>query len=41
MKYLIIGASSGLGRELAYEYAKNKHDLVFVSRELRDHAAIK
>jgi len=41
MKYLIIGASSGLGRELAYEYAKNKHDLVLVSRDLRDLAAIK
>ena len=41
MKYLIIGASSGLGRELAYEYAKNKHDLVLVARDLRDLAAIK
>ena len=41
MKYLIIGASSGLGRELAYEYAKNKHDLVLVSRDLRDLNAIK
>ena len=41
MKYLIIGASSGLGRELAYEYAKNKHDLVLVSRDLRDLSAIK
>ena len=41
MKYLIIGASSGLGRELAYEYAKNKHDLVLVSRDIRDLAAIK
>ena len=41
MKYLIIGASSGLGRELAYEYAKNKHDLILVSRDLRDLSAIK
>ena len=41
MKYLIIGASSGLGRELAYEYAQNKHDLVLVSRDLRDLSAIK
>ena len=41
MKYLIIGASSGLGRELAYEYAKNKHDLVLISRDLRDLTAIK
>ena len=41
MKYLIIGASSGLGRELAYEYAKNKHDLILVSRDLRDLSATK
>ena len=41
MKYLIIGASSGLGREIAYEYARNKHDLILVSRDLRDLTAIK
>jgi|TARA_Y100000294_G_C8461922_1_gene299012 short-subunit dehydrogenase len=41
MKYLIIGASSGLGRELAYEYARNKHNLILVSRDLRDLTAIK
>ena len=41
MKYLIIGASSGLGRELAKKFAQNNHDLVIVSRDLRDLNAIK
>ena len=32
MTYLIIGASSGLGRELAEEFAKNNKNLLLVSR---------
>ena len=28
MKYLIVGATSGLGRELAYTFAEKKHNLV-------------
>ena len=30
-----------MGREIAYEYARNKHDLILVSRDLRDLTAIK
>ena len=41
MKYLIIGASSGLGRELANIFAKKNNDLVIVSRDVRDLNAIK
>ncbi len=41
MKYLIIGASSGLGRELANKFAKEKNDLIIVSRDIRDLSAIK
>ena len=41
MKYLIIGASSGLGRELAYTFAKHKHDIILVSRDLRDLKVLK
>ncbi len=41
MKYLIIGASSGLGRELSYVFAKNKNDLLITSRDARDLQAIK
>ena len=41
MKYLIVGASSGLGRKLAYTYAENKHDLILVSRDAKDLEAIK
>ncbi len=32
MKVLITGASSGIGRDLAREFAKNKYDLVIVAR---------
>ena len=41
MKYLIVGASSGLGRELAYTFAREKHKLVLVARDDRDLQAIK
>ena len=41
MSYLIIGSSSGLGRELAYTFAKNHNNLILVSRDERDLAPIK
>ena len=36
MKYLIVGASSRLGREIAYSFAKRKNDLILISRDERD-----
>ena len=36
MNYLIVGASSGLGRDLAYEFAKNSKNLTLVSRDKKD-----
>ena len=41
MKYLIVGASSGLGKELAKKFAEENNDLVIVSRDERDLNAIK
>ena len=41
MSYLIVGSSSGLGRELAYAFAKNKKNLFLVSRDKRDLLPIK
>lgn len=41
MNYLIIGASSGLGRELAYIFAKKKNNLIISSRDTKDLNAIK
>ena len=41
MSYLIIGSSSGLGRELAYTFGKYNNDLILVSRDKRDLEAIK
>lgn len=41
MSYLIIGASSGLGKDLAYEFARNKKNLIISSRDLRDLKALK
>jgi len=41
MKYLILGATSGLGRELAYSLAKKNYNLVIISRDERDLKAIK
>ena len=34
MKVLITGASSGIGRDLAREFAKRKYNLVLVSRNI-------
>lgn len=41
MSYLIVGASSGLGRDIAYEFAKKDEDLILISRDRRDLSAIK
>ena len=41
MKYLIVGASSGLGRELANKFAKENNNLLLISRDERDLNAIK
>ena len=41
MIYLIIGASSGLGRALAAKFAKEKKNLIIVSRDDRDLTAMK
>ena len=40
MTALIVGASSGLGRALAYELAANKRDLLLVASDRRDLDAI-
>ena len=41
MSYLIIGASSGLGKDLTYEFARNNKNLIICSRDLRDLKALK
>jgi len=41
MSYLILGASSGLGRELAYVLAKNLNNLILISRDEKDLRALK
>ena len=41
MSYLIFGASSGLGKELAHIFAKNLNNLIIISRDERDLKAIK
>jgi len=41
MSYLILGASSGLGKELAYVLAKNLNNLIIISRDEKDLSAIK
>ena len=33
MKVLITGASSGIGRDMAREFAKKKDDLIIASRD--------
>ena len=41
MKYIILGASSGLGRQIVYLLAKKSNDLIIISRDERDLKAIK
>ncbi len=41
MSYIIVGASSGLGKDIAYEFAKKEEDLILISRDNRDLSAIK
>jgi|TARA_B110001452_G_scaffold209506_1_gene179803 short-subunit dehydrogenase len=41
MNYLIVGASSGLGRDLAYTLSKNLCNLTLISRDKRDLDAMK
>ena len=41
MSYLIIGSSSGLGKDLAYQLAKKKNNLILFSRDIRDLKALK
>lgn len=36
MSNLIIGASSGLGREIAYELGKSSKNLILISRDIKD-----
>ena len=40
MSFLIVGASAGLGRELARTFAQAGHDLVLVSSDARDISAV-
>ena len=40
MTYLIIGASSGLGRQLAEKFASEKNNLIIISSDLRDLIAL-
>jgi len=41
MSYLILGASSGLGREIANILAKNLNNIIIISRHIKDLDAIK
>ena len=36
MSNLIVGGSSGLGKEIAYEFAKKSKDIVLISRDIKD-----
>lgn len=40
MTYVIVGASSGVGRALATRFAEAGHDLIIVSSDLRDVTAV-
>lgn len=41
MSNLIIGASSGLGREIAYEFGKNSKNVILMSRDAKDLKVLK
>lgn len=41
MSNLIVGASSGLGREIAYEFGKNSKDIILISRNINDLQSLK
>ena len=41
MSYLILGASSGLGREISNILAKNLNNIIIISRDIKDLNAIK
>lgn len=41
MSNLIVGASSGLGREIAYEFGKNSKDIILISRDINDLESLK
>ena len=41
MKVLITGASSGIGRDIAREFAKLKYDIVLVARNVERMEALK
>ena len=36
MTYLIVGASSGLGKDLAHEFASKNRDIILISRDITD-----
>ena len=36
MTYMIVGASSGLGKDLAHEFASNNKNLILISRDKTD-----
>ena len=41
MRVLITGASSGIGRDLAREFAKENHDIVLVARNVEKLESLK
>lgn len=41
MTYIIVGASTGLGRSLAEKFASESNDLIIISSDLRDLDALK